>query len=120
MEESILTGVKKILGLDADYIAFDHDVITHINSALSSLNQLDIGPADGLTIADDSVVWGALGIPNNQLGMVRSYIYLKVRMLFDPPTTSFHIEAMNKQIEEYEWRLCVFRDEELALAAEEV
>lgn len=111
MENSILTSTKKILGLAAEYTAFDLDVITHINTALSVLNQLGVGPAAGFVIEDQTPVWDDLGLPQNQLNMVRTYIYLKVRMLFDPPTTSFLIDAMNKQIEEHEWRLSVFREE---------
>lgn len=120
MEQSILTSTKKILGVQEYYTSFDLDIITHINAALSTVNQLGVGPAEGFAIEDDQAKWDDLGIPQNQLNMVRSYIFLKVRMLFDPPSTSFHIEAMNKQAEEYEWRLGVFRDEALALAAEEV
>lgn len=111
MEESILTGTKKILGIAADYTIFDHDIITHINSALSNLNQLGIGPVDAFYIEDSSAVWADLDItPVNQLSMVKTYIFLKVRMLFDPPTTSFLIEATNNQIKEHEWRLNVFRE----------
>lgn len=120
MEPSILKSTKKILGISADYPVFDLDIITHINSALSTLNQLGVGPEAGVVIEDEKTTWTELSLPDNQLSMVRSYIYLKTRMLFDPPTTSFHIEAMNNQIEQYEWRLGVFRDEALALASEEV
>lgn len=117
MEDSILTSTKKILGLAEQYTAFDLDVTTHINAALSTLSQLGVGPTAGVFIQDASTNWSDLGIPANQLSMVRTYIYLKARMLFDPPTTSFHIEAMNEQIREHEWRLTVLRDEALAVAA---
>lgn len=110
MEQSILMGTKKILGLPSDYTAFDHDVITHINSAFSTLSQLGIGPSEGFMIEDNAKTWDDFVDPNNNLNGVRSYIYLKVRMLFDPPTTSFLIEAMNKQIQEMEWRLNVVRE----------
>jgi len=110
MENSILTSTKKILGVAANYTTFDPDIITHINAALSSLNQLGIGPTLGFGIEDDSAVWDDLALPLNQLSMVRAYIYMKVRMMFDPPTTSFHIEAMNKQIAEFEFRLNVNRE----------
>lgn len=111
MEPSILISTKKILGVSADYTAFDLDILTHINSAFANLDQLGVGPAGGFSIEDDTAVWQALNLPSNQLNMVRTYIYLKTRMLFDPPTTSYMIEAMNKQIAEFEWRLGVFRDE---------
>jgi hypothetical protein len=120
MESSILISTKKILGVAANYTAFDLDIITHINSAFSILNQLGIGPIMGFAIEDDSAVWADLVLPQNQLGMVRTYIFIKTRMMFDPPTTSFLIEAMNKQIEEHEWRLSVFRDELIPLPQPEV
>lgn len=113
MEESILKSTKKILGLDADYTPFDLDVITHINAAFSILNQLGVGPVDGFMIEDDTAVWGDFVVPNNQLHLVKTYVYLKTRILFDPPATSYLIEATNQQIKEYEWRLNVFREWEL-------
>lgn len=111
MESSILTSTKKILGIAEDYTAFDLDAITHINTAFSTLNQLGIGPEEGFRIDDNSAVWDDLGLPTNQLGMVRTYIFLKTRMLFDPPNTSFLIDAMEKQIREHEWRLSTFREQ---------
>lgn len=114
MEESILTSTKKILGLSEDYTAFDLDIITHINSAFSSLNQLGVGPSGGFYIEDKDEEWSSYGVPTTQLNMVKTYVWLKTRMLFDPPTTSFHIEAANNQIKEYEWRLNVFREDDLS------
>lgn len=110
MENSILNGTKKTLGIDADYTAFDYDIIVFINMAFSTLNQLGIGPVEGFGIEDARATWDDLGLPLNQRNMVRTYIHLKTRMLFDPPTTSFHIEAMNNQIAEQEWRLNAFRE----------
>lgn len=110
MEGSILKSTKKILGLAEDYTAFDPDVVTHINAAFSILNQLGVGPAEGFMIEDENEDWDEFIVPQNQLNLVKTYVYLKVRMLFDPPTTSFLIEATNKQIEEYEWRLNEFRE----------
>lgn len=111
METSILTSTKKILGVGNEYTAFDLDILTHINSAFSSLDQLGVGPVGGFFIEDTVAVWADLALPQNQLNMVRTYIFLKARALFDPPATSFAIEAMNKQIQEHEWRLNVFREE---------
>lgn len=110
METSILKSTKKVLGLAADYTAFDEDILMYINSAFSSLTQLGVGPAGGFTIEDEQKVWADLAVPSVQLDMVKTYIYLKVRMLFDPPTTSFLIEAVNTQIKEHEWRLNMFRE----------
>lgn len=120
METSILTSTKKILGVAANYTAFDLDILTHINSALSSLNQLGVGPVDGFFIDDDSADWADLDLPTNQLNMARTYVFLKVRMLFDPPTTSFLVSAMEKQIEEHEWRLNMFREGLIPLIVVEV
>lgn len=108
--ESILNSTKKVLGLNEGYTAFDQDVVTHINAAFSVLNQLGVGPADGFYIADEAPVWADLEVPDNQLNLIKTYIYLKVRYLFDPPGTSFHLSAMQKQIEEFEWRLNVARE----------
>jgi len=110
MEESILKSTKKILNLADDYTPFDLDIITHINAAFSVLDQLGVGPEGGFSIVDDTTLWSEYPIPANQLQLVKTYVYLKVRLVFDPPATSFLIEAMNKQIAEYEWRLNVFRE----------
>ena len=113
MEESILISTKKILGLDATYTPFDLDVITHINAAFSLLNQLGVGPEGSFFIEDETAEWADLGLPPNQLHLAKTYVYLKVRVLFDPPGTSFLVEAANNQIKEYEWRLNIFREVEL-------
>lgn len=110
MEESILKSTKKILGLAEDYTPFDLDIVTHINAAFSILNQLGIGPEDGYSIEDESDSWDDFVVPSNQLHLVKTYVYLKVRMLFDPPPTSFLLEVYNKQILEYEWRLNALRE----------
>lgn len=112
MEQSILKGTKKILGLGEDYTAFDHDVITHINSAFSTLNQLGIGPSEGFMIEDATATWFIFLGPDPRLNSVRTYVYLKVRMLFDPPNTSYLVNAFNEQINEIEWRLNVKREDE--------
>jgi hypothetical protein len=119
MESSILTSTKKVLNIPADYTAFDLDILTHINTAFSVLTQLGIGPTTGYFVEDETLMWEDLMLPQVQLNMVRTYIYLKTRMLFDPPGTSFLIDAMNKQIEEHEWRLNVFREELVAPLTED-
>lgn len=108
--ESILTSTKRVLGLSENDTSFDLDIVTHINAAFSTLNQLGVGPEDGFFIENNTSEWADLGLPANQLHSVKSYIYLKVRMYFDPPTTSYHINAMKEQITELEWRLNVFRE----------
>lgn len=120
MENSILNSTKKILGIDSDYTAFDLDITTHINAVFSVLDQLGIGPSGGYFIEDAGPEWGDLGLPPNQTNMVRTYVFLKTRMLFDPPTTSFLLDAMEKQIAEYEHRLSVNREMVLHPFVEEV
>lgn len=107
---SILDSTKKILGIDADYDAFDLDVITHINSTFAQLAQLGVGPADGFEIEDSSTLWSDFLGANKLINSVKSYMYLKVRMYFDPPTTSFDLTAKQEQIKELEWRLNVAAD----------
>jgi hypothetical protein len=112
MEQSILTSTKKILGISEDYTVFDLDIITHINTAFSTLTQLGVGPTAGFMIDDASAVWGDfIGISDLQNNSVKSYVFLRVRQLFDPPSTSYLIAAVDKQIQELEWRLNVHREE---------
>ena len=115
MEDSILKSTKKILGLPPEYTAFDIDVITHINSVFGILSQMGVGPAAGFMIEDETTNWEEFIVPQNQLNMVKTYMFLKVSMLFDPPTTSFLIEAKNDQIAEWEWRLREFREMDIPL-----
>ena len=111
MSSSILTSTKKILGLDADYTAFDPDVIMHINTVFSTLNQLGVGAPEGFSIEDDTATWETYLIDTVMLNLVKQYVYLKVRIVFDPPQTSYLIESMNKQIEQLEWRISVMRED---------
>lgn len=103
--ESILTSIKKMIGLPEDYIQFDGDLIIHINSVFMALNQLGVGPAAGFTISDKSKTWtDYLGVGTN-IEAVKSYMYLKVRLMFDPPSSSAVIEAIERQRAELEWRI---------------
>lgn len=112
MEASILKSTKKAIGLGADYTVFDEDVIMHINSVFSTLTQLGIGPAEGFAIEDATAEWDSYLQSDPRYNSVKSYMYLKVRLLFDPPATSFAIAAMEKQIEQYEWRLNVQKEQD--------
>ena len=104
--ESILTSVKKLLGIEAEDTSFDVDIIIHINSALMVLNQLGAGPVAGLSIKDASTTWAEFLPENsNSLEAVKSYVFLKVKILFDPPLSSAAMNAMNKLIDEFEWRI---------------
>lgn len=111
MEDSILISTKKILGIAPDYDVFDLDIITHINATFAVISQLGLGPVDGFMIEDETAVWTDFLPSSNALNMVRTLVYLKARLLFDPPTTSYLIEAVNNQIKEYEWRLNVIRED---------
>lgn len=103
--ESILASIKKMLGIAEEYEPFDPDIIMHINSAIMSLTQIGVGPSDGFYIEDETTSWEDF-VPNNKhLQAIKSYIYLKVKLLFDPPTNSTVIEAHQNMITEYEWRL---------------
>ena len=105
--DNILSSIKKLLGIPTEETAFDSDIIMHINSVFVILNQLGIGPTNGFTISDDYALWSDF-IPDGQnLELVKSYMYMKVRLLFDPPSSSAVLSAMEKSISEFEWRLNV-------------
>lgn len=110
--QSILNSTKKTLSIAPDDPSFDIDIIMHINSIFSVLNQLGIGPVDGYMIEDSEDTWDAFIGSGSKLNLVKTYVYLRVRMLFDPPGTSFFKESMEKQIAEFEWRLSVHREGE--------
>lgn len=107
--DSILNSTKKILGLELEYNAFDLDVQTHINAAFSTLMQMGI-PENGFFVTNSDDAWSDLGLPPDQLHMVKSYVFLKTKSLFDPPQTSYLINAMEKQLGEFEWRLHMMRE----------
>lgn len=102
---SILNDVKKMLGIDPSHTEFDSDILIHINTTLSILHQLGIESSEPLEIIDTSTTWKELIGSNKNLNDVKTYIYLKVRLMFDPPINSAVTEVMNKQISELEWRL---------------
>lgn len=112
MTDSILDSTKKVLGIEAEYTAFDVDILMHINTVFMTLNQLGIGPAEGFVVEDKNAKWSEFlgGVP--ALNAVKTYVYLRVRLLFDPPGTSFALDATQKQVAELEWRLNVHREGE--------
>ena len=105
--DSILTTIKKLLGLTEEYDQFDRDIIIHINSIFSILTQLGVGPSDGFFIADKSAMWRDFLDDNIKLEHVKSYMFLKVKLLFDPPSSTSAIESYNRMISEFEWRINV-------------
>lgn len=107
MQDSILTDVKKLLGITEDYTHFDTDIVIYINSALSTLNQIGVGPQEGYRIGSADEGWSEFMGNTDLLEEIKSYVYLKVRLIFDPPTNAFMVTAMEKQIDELTWRLSV-------------
>lgn len=114
---SILQTTKTSLGLAVDYTPFDAELIVHINSVLATLTQLGIGPSGGMSITGYSETWDAFMLRTDELvadprlNAVKSYMYLRVRMLFDPPSVGYVVTAMEKQIEQLEWRIMVAQDD---------
>lgn len=108
--ESILTSVKKMLGIAEDYTHFDPDIIMHINSVFSILAQLGVGDSTGFSISSSEETWEDFTGKYPLLNFVKSYMYLKVRLLFDQPSSSAVMDAMNRQISELEWRMNVAVD----------
>ena len=108
--DSILTSIKNLLGIVEECTDFDQIIIMHINSVFSILNQLGVGPAAGFSIEDDSAVWSDFIGNDSRLSDVKSFVYLKVRMLFDPPLSSAVAESMDRLANELEWRINVTVD----------
>ncbi len=107
MEDSILTSIKKMLGITEEYEHFDADLVTHINSVFMILTQLGVGPANGFSISDKDAKWEDFLSDENKLQAVKSFMQIKVKLLFDPPLGSAVMEAMNRLASELEWRLQV-------------
>lgn len=105
MKDSILLSVKKMLGLTEEYDAFDLDIITHINSVFTILTQIGVGPSNGFMIEDKTAIWTNFIKDMSIYQLVKSYMVLKVRLLFDPPMSSAVLECYKTQANEYEWRL---------------
>lgn len=108
-DESMLDSIKKVLGLTPDYDVFDADILMHMNSTFSQLHQLGIGPEEGFYLETADTKWEAYFagsvVDPKQLSNVKTYVYIKVRLIFDPPATSFAIKALQDQAVELEWRL---------------
>jgi len=105
--DSILTSVKKMLGIEEEYTHFDSDVTLHINSVMLYLNQLGVGPETGFMITDSTETWNDLLLDRLDLIAAKTCIFLKVKLIFDPPSSGFVVDAIERQIKELEWRLNV-------------
>ena len=108
--ESILNSVKKMIGIDQDYTVFDADIITHTNTAFSILHQLGVGPDEGFEVTDNTQTWTDFIGDDPRFNFVKSWVTLKVKMLFDPPQSSALIDSANRLLSELEWRINVSVD----------
>lgn len=114
MESSILYTIKRMLGVSLDDTPFDMEIVVGINSALMVLDQLGIGPPGGLVVTGITETWSDLMDDWTDLEAIKSYVYIRTRLVFDPPTNSFLVDALEKQMQEYEWRLSIRMDERKA------
>ena len=110
MEESILKSVKKLLGISPEDTSFDIDIVMYINGAFAVLQQLGVGPDEGFIIEDDSEEWIDYLDDENAYNMVRPWMVMRVRLSFDPPATSFGIDALKEQAKELEYRISAYRE----------
>lgn len=109
MNQSILLSVKKMLGLDANYTWFDQDIIMHINSVFLTISQIGIGPEEPYQISGSQETWTDFAnLCEYPINALTSYMYLKVRMLFDPPTSSFILDSYKNLAQELEWRMNLY------------
>lgn len=111
LEDSILKTIKQLLGVEADYDVFDMDIIIHINSAFAQLHQLDAGPAEVFEIDDETANWSDFIQDRKQLNNVKTYVYLYVRLLFDPPQMGYLVGAIQEQLKELTFRINVAAEE---------
>lgn len=118
--ESILTSVKKLLGITEEYEHFDSDIIMHINSVFMILTQLGVGPSEGFFITDKYATWDEFIPTGKSMESVKSYMYMKVKLLFDPPQSSAVMESMKNMISEFEWRLYIEVDTPMTNGEEEI
>lgn len=110
MSDSILVSIKKLLGITEEYDYFDADIIMHINMAFMVLYQLGVGPKTPFSIEDASATWSDFMGDSTDLAGVKTYVFLKVKLVFDPPQSSAAMEAIKQNIAELEWRLNVTAD----------
>lgn len=104
--DSIFSSVKKLLIGNSEDMEFDMDIRIHINSALGVLTQLGVGPKEGFFITGPSETWTDFAGNDKRLEMIKTFVYLKTKLIFDPPTSSILMQALEKQAAEYEWRIC--------------
>lgn len=112
MQESILLTIKQMLGIPSEYSVFDEELVVYINTVIAALRQLGVGPENGFAITGENESWEDYIGDTSMYENVKAYIYLKVRMMFDPPSSSFVLEAFKNQAAEIEWRIYIQADED--------
>ena len=110
-KQSILKSIKKLLQVPDGYVEFDQDIQIHINSVFAILHQLGVGPSEGFGITGETETWDDFEVDGVTTHHVRSYVYLKVRLMFDPPANSFLVSSLERQVEELDFRLTVAAQE---------
>ena len=112
MNNSILNTIKEMMGIEIEETAFDNDIIVHINTVFFILNQLGVGPTEPFIIRDEYATWDNFISDSTNLESIKTYMYLKVKLLFDPPQSSSHVEALKQSASEFEWRLNLVAESE--------
>ena len=107
MEESILKTIKQLIGCPDDFEQFDLDLMIHINSAFATLTQLGVGPKEGYRITGVDNVWNEFEDDAQKLSLIKDYVYIKTRLLFDPPTTGSLMDSLKEELKEMKWRLYI-------------
>lgn len=115
LEDSILKSTKKLLGIHESDPSFDMDILIYMNAAFSTIKELGVNNDALIVVTDDTLTWTETGIPAEPLSKVKTFVYLTVRLLFDPPPTSFAIASLEKILEETGWRLREFHDDTTAI-----
>lgn len=108
--DSILTSIKKLMGLTEEYDAFDQDILILINSVLFELEQIGVKAKDGFVLSDKTSVWSDYSDDDRLLNALKPYIYMKTKLTFDPPTSSGALDSMNRIIDRFEWRINLYAD----------
>lgn len=108
--DSILTSIKKLMGLTEEYDAFDQDILILINSVLFELEQIGVKAKDGFSLSDKTAVWSDYSDDDRLLNVLKPYIYMKTKLTFDPPTSSGALDSMNRIIDRFEWRINLYAD----------
>lgn len=110
MEDSILKTIKQLIGCPDDFEQFDLDLIVHINSAFATLTHLGVGPKEGYRITGADNAWSEFEDDAKKLSLIKDYVYIKTRLLFDPPTSGSLMDSLKEQLKEMEWRLYMLYD----------